>query len=107
MSIKNLYDMSKKDKKPVNETVVYSGSLNQLSNEHLSIQTQVDSLQITLDALKAHVDSLKDQQETQKTMKTRFNDLVDAFNKSTAEIQAVIGDISVRLNTVESALNIL
>ena len=97
-SIKNLYELSKKEKKEVRTL-----------SEHQILQQTLLTMQDQLEALKTsvlHLETLKDAQDQYKTLKTNFNALVDTFNKTTSDIQNVFSDISERINTIESTLGI-
>ena len=109
MSLADLYQNIKNDKKPNDEKVFYStearglrGELETLSIRIQALTTSVKSIEESVKSLEA-ID-LKNFTEKHQRIKENYNSLVASYNQSQTELKSVVMDISKRINEVEAKL---
>lgn len=102
-SIKNLYDLTKKNKQKGHSIV------DQFKQEHQTLQQTLSNIQDQLNEVKISIqnlEALKNTQDQHKTLKTGFNSLVDTYNLTTSDIQGILLEVGDRMNIIESTLGI-
>jgi hypothetical protein len=109
MSLNSLYQNTKKDKKDATDRVLYHTNATELRTEIETIKGKLkevlDETQ-RIDGIVRQLDALKMPEFTEKhmRMKDNFNKLVASYNETQTETNAVILDISKRLNDIEARL---
>lgn len=111
MSLNDLYQSIKKEKKDVMEKVI-------TTTHATEIKSDIETLSLTLAQIQGDIMKLKESlvslesldmkgfTEKHTRMKTNYNDLVNAYNQSQTELKGVILDMSKRLNDMEAKLNL-
>jgi RNA polymerase-interacting CarD/CdnL/TRCF family regulator len=109
MSLTDLYQNTKSEKKPADDRVMYAthaqtlkGELEALTERITFLTNDVKKLENSVKALEL-VD-LKSYTEKHQRIKDNYNQLVSSYNQSQAELKTVVMDISKRINDVEGKL---
>lgn len=111
MSLNQMYQNIKKDKQEATDRVIYQATVSDLQVKLDSFDKKVESTNNDLSETKVMVKELKALNMPEFTdkharMKENFNKLVASYNESTTEANAVILDLSKRMNVVESRLSL-
>jgi len=109
MSLSDLYQNTKKDKKECEEKVFYSAEAKALKAELETTSLRIQALNSDVKKLEDSVKNLesvdlKSYTEKHARIKENYNSLVSSYNQSQAELKSVVMDISKRLNEVESKM---
>jgi predicted nucleic acid-binding Zn-ribbon protein len=109
MSLTELYQNTKNDKKPCDEKVFYSCDAKSLKSELETLTMRIQALTGDVKRLEDAVKQLegvdlKSYTEKHARIKENYNSLVSSYNQTQAELKSVVMDVSKRLNDVESKL---
>ena len=109
MSLSDLYQNTKQDKKPSDEKVFYTAEARALKGELETVSLRIQALNADVKKLEDSVKALeavdlKSYTEKHARIKENYNSLVSSYNQSQAELKSVVMDISKRLNEVESKM---
>jgi hypothetical protein len=109
MSLTDMYQTTKAEKKPCQEKVVYTAHANSIKGEIEALDMRVSMLCTDVKKLEESVKALESVNLAQYTekhnrIKENYNSLVSSYNQSQVELKAVVLDISKRINEVEAKL---
>lgn len=107
MSLNDLYQSSKKDKKEATDKVMFKAHADQIKNDCEALSLRIQNLTRDVSKLEESVKMLEglkmgEFQEKHARMKENYNNLVSNYNTSQADLKSVVLDLSKRLNDVES-----
>lgn len=111
MSLTDLYQNTKKDKKETTQKVAFESHTAEIKQCIDSLSLAVAQLQNDVSKAKDNIAilealDLKAYNDKHARMKASYNELVDSYNLQTAELKSVVLDVSRRLNDIEAKLNI-
>jgi glycine betaine/choline ABC-type transport system substrate-binding protein len=104
MSLNEMYQDTKKERRDSAETVVYNAHAAELRSEIAALRSDIEKVSDFMKVLEGL--KLVEFSEKHGRMKENYNNLVSAHNLSLAESKTVIIDIGRRLNEVETRLGI-
>lgn len=107
MSLNELYQSSRKEKKEGSDKVMFKTHADQIKSDCEALSLRIQNLTRDVGKLEDSVKFLEglkmgEFQEKHTRMKENYNNLVSNYNTTQAELKSVVLDISKRLNEVES-----
>ena len=107
MSLSDLYQNTKKEKKDHTEKVLLSTHAMSLKHDIENLSSKINSVIsdiVRLEEAVKRLESLKMNElyDKHKNMKESYNSLVTSYNTSQAELKTVVMDLAKRMNELES-----
>lgn len=107
MSLFDVYQKTKNEKKPTNDKVMLASHTQEIKTNLGSLYETITKTQNDVDEMKKAIANLEKADmngfaEKHKNMKNAFNDLVTSYTEMQADINSVIVDLSKRVGEIET-----